>query len=257
MSQKKLAGKVALVTGSARGIGAAIATRFAADGASVVVNYSKSKAEGDAVAAAINAAGGKAVAVRADVGNPADIPVLFAETVKAFGKLDILVNNAALFAALHQKHFMEISSEEWDRIMAVNVRGVFECVKAAVPEMRKNKYGKIVNIASGTVFKGTPMLLHYVTSKAAVVGMTRCMARELGNDRIRVNTLAPGLTVSEGVKSNAEWTQAMINANAATRAINREQVPEDLTGTMVYLCSADSDFMTGQCIVVDGGSVVH
>ncbi|MFM9884778.1 MAG: SDR family NAD(P)-dependent oxidoreductase [Burkholderiales bacterium] len=251
---QRLEGRVAIVTGGARGIGAAYAKALAAAGARVCA---ADVLDAKPVADEIKKSGGQAIAVHCDVADPKSVLAMVASTVKAYGKLDILVNNAALFAALHQKHFMEISSEEWDRIMAVNVRGVFECVKAAVPEMRKNKYGKIVNIASGTVFKGTPMLLHYVTSKAAVVGMTRCMARELGNDRICVNTLAPGLTVSEGVKSNAEWTQAMINANAATRAINREQVPEDLTGTMVYLCSADSDFMTGQCIVVDGGSVVH
>ncbi len=251
---QRLEGRVAIVTGGARGIGAAYAKALAAEGACVCA---ADVLDAKPVADAIKKAGGQAIAVHCDVSDPKSVQAMVAGTVKAFGKLDILVNNAALFAALHQKHFMEISSEEWDKLMAVNVRGVFECVKAAVPEMRKNKYGKIVNIASGTVFKGTPMLLHYVTSKAAVVGMTRCMARELGNDGICVNTLAPGLTVSEGVKSNAEWSPAMIKMNAATRAIQREQVPEDLTGTMLYLCSPDSDFMTGQCIVVDGGSVVH
>ncbi|MFN0301808.1 MAG: SDR family NAD(P)-dependent oxidoreductase [Burkholderiales bacterium] len=251
---QRLEGRVAIVTGGARGIGAAYAKALAAAGARVCA---ADVLDAKPVAEEIKRAGGQAIAVHCDVADPKSAQAMVASTIKAFGKLDILVNNAAVFAALQQKHFMEISSEEWDKLMAVNVRGVFECVKAAVPEMRRNKYGKIVNIASGTVFKGTPMMLHYVTSKAAVVGMTRCMARELGDDGICVNTLAPGLTMSEGVKSNASFTGAMIKMNASTRALQREQVPEDLTGTMVYLCSADSDFMTGQCIVVDGGSVVH
>jgi NAD(P)-dependent dehydrogenase (short-subunit alcohol dehydrogenase family) len=176
---QRLEGRVAIVTGGARGIGAAYAKALAAEGARVCA---ADVLDAKPVADAIKKAGGQAIAMHCDVSDPKSVQAMVASTVKAFGKLDILINNAALFASLHQKHFMEISSEEWDMLMAVNVRGVFECVKAAVPEMRKNKYGKIVNIASGTVFKGTPMLLHYVTSKAAVVGMTRCMARELGDD---------------------------------------------------------------------------
>jgi NAD(P)-dependent dehydrogenase (short-subunit alcohol dehydrogenase family) len=251
---QRLEGRVAIITGGARGIGAAYAKALAAEGARVCA---ADVLDAKPVADAIKKAGGQAIAVHCDVSDPKSVQAMVASTVKAFGKVDILVNNAAIFASLKQKHFMEIASEEWDKLMSVNVRGVFECVKAVVPEMRKNKYGKIVNIASGTVFKGTPMMLHYVTSKAAVVGMTRVMARELGDDGICVNTLAPGLTVSEGVEENGEWTPAMFAMNTATRAIRRNQRPEDLTGTMVYLCSADSDFMTGQCVVVDGGSVVH
>lgn len=254
MTAGRLEGRVAIVTGAAQGIGAAYAQALAEHGAKVCV---ADMLDSSSVVDIIRRSGGEAISVQCDVSDAQAVRAMVAETVKAFGKLDILVTNAALFAKITLKHFTEIDSAEWDRVMAVNVRGVFECVKAAVPEMRKHKYGKIVNIASGTVFKGTPMLMHYVTSKAAVVGMTRVMARELGDDGIRVNTLAPGLTLSDGVKSNPQWVQAMISSNTATRALKREQLPEDLTGTLVYLCSADSDFMTGQCVVVDGGSAMH
>ena len=139
--------------------------------------------------------------------------------------------------------------------MRVNVRGVFECSKAVAPYMRRQGYGKIVNIASGTVFKGTPRLMHYVASKGAVVAMTRCLARELGDDGVRVNCLAPGLTMSEAVRASALGATA---ANTvATRALKREEEPQDLIGTLVFLCAPDSDFMTGQTLVVDGGSVMH
>ena len=140
--------------------------------------------------------------------------------------------------------------------MQVNTRGVFSCVKAAVPEMKKNGYGKIVNIASGTVFKGTPMLLHYVSSKGAQVAFTRALAREVGDDGITVNCIAPGLTMSEKVIDDDQWI-AVKDGNTASRAIKREQVPEDLIGTLVFFASSDSDFITGQTLVVDGGSAMH
>jgi NAD(P)-dependent dehydrogenase (short-subunit alcohol dehydrogenase family) len=139
--------------------------------------------------------------------------------------------------------------------MAVNTRGVFECVKAVVPTMRKQKYGKIVNIASGTVFKGTTHLMHYVASKGAVVAMTRVMARELGPDNILVNCIAPGLTVSDAVK--ATYTRAGIDATTASRALKRDEEPEDLNGSLIFFLAAESDFITGQTLLVDGGSVMH
>jgi NAD(P)-dependent dehydrogenase (short-subunit alcohol dehydrogenase family) len=141
--------------------------------------------------------------------------------------------------------------------MSVNVRGSFECVKAVLPVMRRQRYGKIVNVASGTVFKGTPMMLHYVASKGAIVTMTRSVARECGDDGIRCNCLAPGLTMSENVRSNPAWAEAIVKANIASRCIKREATPDDLLGTLVFLLSAESDFMTGQTLVVDGGSVTH
>jgi len=141
--------------------------------------------------------------------------------------------------------------------MAVNVKGSFECARAVLPAMKKQSYGKIINIASGTVFKGVPMLLHYVSSKGAVVAMTRAMARELGPHGIRVNTLAPGLTSSENLLSNPAWAGDVSKNNIASRAIAREMHPGDLCGTLVYLASTESDFVTGQALVVDGGSVMH
>jgi NAD(P)-dependent dehydrogenase (short-subunit alcohol dehydrogenase family) len=192
-----------------------------------------------------------------DVTDPVSVKRMVVETVQRFGSLDILVNNAAVFAKLALKPFEQIDSAEWDKVMAVNVRGVFECAKAAAPEMRKRKYGKIVNIASGTVFKGTPLMLHYVTSKGAIVAMTRCLARELGDDGIRVNTLAPGLVITEAVRAHPDWKAAVLEHNVAIRAIKRESIPEDMCGTLIYLCSPESDFVTGQMLVVDGGSVMH
>ena len=141
--------------------------------------------------------------------------------------------------------------------MQVNVRGTFECIKAVVPIMRSQKYGKIVNIASGTVFKGTPMMLAYVSSKGAVIALTRAVAREVGRDGICVNCVAPGLTLSEGVKTNDDWSDEIIKSTNATRCLVRDQVPDDLTGIVGFLLSSESDFMTGQTVVVDGGSVMH
>jgi NAD(P)-dependent dehydrogenase (short-subunit alcohol dehydrogenase family) len=166
------------------------------------------------------------------------------------------VTNAALFGDLAQKSFLDIDEDEWDRVMKVNLRGVFQCVKAVAPGMKKRKYGKIINIASGTVFKGTPNLLHYVTSKGGIVAMTRVLARELGDDNICVNAIAPGLTMSEKVVGGM-YDADMIRANYQTRAFKREEVPEDLIGALLFLASADSDFMTGQTMVVDGGSALH
>ena len=251
---KRLEGRVAIITGAAQGIGAVYAHALADEGASVVVS---DLLDAGPVAEAIRQAGGRALALKTDVTDPASAQSMVADTVKAFGAIDILVTNAALFGNLSLKPVTEIDSAEWDRVMAVNVRGVFECVKAAVPEMQKRKYGKIVNIASGTVFKGSPLLLHYVTSKGAVVAMTRCLARELGDDGIRVNTLAPGLVMSDNVIANPAWKGAIVANNIASRAIKKDLYPSDLTGTLVYLCSAESDFVTGQVVVVDGGSVMH
>ena len=254
MAQKRLEGRVAIVTGAAQGLGAAFAKALAAEGAKVCVS---DLLDAEPVAADIVRAGGHAIAAHCDVTDPKSVRAMVAITLEAFGSVDILVTNAGLFANLALKPLLEIESSEWDKVMAVNVRGVFESVKAVVPEMRMRGYGKIITIASGTVFKGMPMLLHYVASKGAVVAMTRCMARELGEDGIRVNALAPGLTMSEGVRNNPAWTGPVVTNNVASRAIKRDAVPGDMLGTLVYLASADSDFVTGQVLVVDGGSVMH
>jgi NAD(P)-dependent dehydrogenase (short-subunit alcohol dehydrogenase family) len=171
--------------------------------------------------------------------------------------VDILVNNAALFADLRVKPFQDIDEAEWDRVMAVNVRGPFQCAKAVAPVMIENKKGRIVNLASGTAFKGTANLLHYVASKGAVVSMTRSLARELGPHNICVNAIAPGLTTSEAVVVNPDWTGKARDAGIAARAIQRDQAPADLISTLIYLCSDDSGFVTGQTISVDGGALMR
>jgi len=247
-------GKVCIVTGAAQGIGRAYAQTLAEQGAKVVVTDVQ---DPETTVNIIRQAGGEALGVVADVTDDTSLANLVAETVKAYGKIDVLVNNAALFGGLKMQGFMDIDEEEWDRVMKINIRGSFQAAKAVVPEMRKQGGGKIVNIASGTVFKGTPFLLHYVTSKGAIVAMTRSMARELGDDNICVNALAPGLTESEAVTSNDQWSGPPRDNNVAGRAIKRAEMPEDLVGAMVFLCSKDSDFVTGQTLVVDGGSVMH
>jgi NAD(P)-dependent dehydrogenase (short-subunit alcohol dehydrogenase family) len=250
----RLTGKVAIVTGAAQGIGATYARALAAEGAAVSVS---DIADPASTVEAIEAAGGRALGAIADVTRPDSIGAAVADAVAAFGRIDILITNAALFGNISLKSFLKIETEEWDMLMAVNVRGVFETVKAVVPHMKRQKYGKIVNIASGTVFKGAPMMLHYVASKGAVVAMTRAMARELGDDGIRVNCLAPGLIMTDNVRANADWVGPVVTNNIASRALKREAVPDDLIGAMLFLTTPDSDFMTGQTVVVDGGSVMH
>jgi NAD(P)-dependent dehydrogenase (short-subunit alcohol dehydrogenase family) len=248
----RLNDRAIIVTGAAQGIGATYAKGLAAEGALLTICDLQ---EPRAVTDEIRAAGGKVVSLAADVTSPAAVAAMVEATISAYGGVHGLVNNAAMFGSLKQQHFTEIASDEWDKVMAVNTRGVFECVKACVPQMRTQKYGKVINIASGTLFKGTPHLLHYVASKGAVVAMTRVMARELGADNIMVNCIAPGLTVSDAVRES--YSVQDIAANKATRALKREEEPEDLIGALVFFCSAESDFITGQTLLVDGGSFMH
>jgi len=250
----RLNGKVAIVTGAAQGIGAVLAKALAAEGAELSICDLKTPSN---VVQEIEALGHKAIGFACDVTDASAVAKFATETERVFGGIHILVNNAGIFANLSRKPMNEISSQEWDLVMAVNVRGSFECAKAVLPTMRRQKYGKIINVASGTVFRGTPMLLHYVSSKGAVVAMTRAMAREVGDDGIRVNCIAPGLTMSEGVIANTYYTSAVLSDNLASRCIKRDVTPEDLTGTVVFLASADSDCMSGQTVLVDGGAVTR
>jgi NAD(P)-dependent dehydrogenase (short-subunit alcohol dehydrogenase family) len=246
----QLKGKVAMVTGAAQGIGAEYARGLAAAGAAVsLCDILDPKAVVDEIVAA----GGTAIGRVVDITDGAAVRGFAAITQEELGGPDILVNNAALFVALSRKPLMDIETDEWDRVMRVNVRGSFECVKAVVPYMKAKGYGKIVNIASSTVNSGQPFLLHYVTSKGAIIAMTRSMARELGSEGIRVNVVSPGFTLSEGILNKPAYTKELKSSIASMRSIVRDQRPDDLIGTVVFLASPASDFITGQTIVVDGG----
>ena len=250
---ERLKGKVAIVTGAGSGIGKALAHRLAADGASVVI--ADLQRFDQAAAEIAKAAGARTLGVQTDVSNEKDVERMAAETVKAFGRIDILVNNAAVFSTLKLKPFEEIGVAEWRKVMDVNIMGVALCCRACVPHMRKSGGGRIINLASGAPIKGVPLFLHYISSKGAVIAMTRGLARELGKDGITVNSLAPGFTLSENVAKDAAHVQQG-ERTRLTRAIPRDETPEDLVGAVSFLASADAAFITGQTLVVDGGSAI-
>jgi NAD(P)-dependent dehydrogenase (short-subunit alcohol dehydrogenase family) len=237
----RLSGKVAVVTGGAQGIGKAIADGLAAEGAEVVV-------------ADLNPPEG---GIRANVADEGDVQRMVAETVERQGRLDILINNAGLYASLAMRPFTEIPLDEWRLVMDVNVASMFLTCRAAVPVMRGQGGGKIVNISSGTPFRGVPFLLHYVTSKGAIVALTRALAKELGKDGIHVNCVAPGFTLSAGVEAHPEVIEKLRDVSVASRTIQRDQVPEDVVGAVVFLCTPAADFITGQTMVIDGGQFFH
>ena len=248
----RLEGKVGVITGAAQGIGAAYAEGMAAQGAKVVVT---DVTDTSAVVQRITEAGGNAIGCNTDVTSNDSLNAMVELAESEFGPIEILVNNAAVFASLELKPFTQISEDEWDLVMRVNARGPFQCVKAVLPSMQKNGRGKVVNIASGTFLRGAPMFCHYVSSKGAIVGQTRALATELGKDNIHINCILVGLTESEGVKDHAQLLGAAKASTLAARVIKREMLPDDLLGTVYFLASEDSDFMTGQCINIDGGAL--
>jgi NAD(P)-dependent dehydrogenase (short-subunit alcohol dehydrogenase family) len=245
-----LDGKVAVVTGAAQGIGRAIAEGLAAEGARIVVADLKGAEE-----AARSFPHGVGIAV--DVANEADVQRLVDETVERCGSIDILVNNAGLYASLAMRPFDQIPLDEWRQVMDVNVASMFLTCRAIVPVMREHGGGKIVNISSGTPFRGVPFLLHYVTSKGAIVAFTRALAKEVGKDNVLVNCVAPGFTMSAGVEAHPEVIEKLRDVSVSARTIQRDQVPEDVVGAVVYLCGPGSEFVTGQTIVIDGGQTFH
>lgn len=246
----QLDGKVAVVTGAAQGIGRAIADGLARDGARIVV----ADLHGADEAAARYPDG---VGLTVDVSTEQDAARMVEEAVARCGSLDVLVNNAGLYASLEMRPFTEIPLEEWRRVMDVNVASMFLTCRAVVPVMREAGGGAIVNISSGTPFRGVPFLLHYVTSKGAIVAFTRALAKELGKDDVRVNCVAPGFTMSQGVLDHPEVIEKLRDVSVAARAIQRDQVPEDVVGAVVYLAGPSASFVTGQTIVIDGGQYFH
>ncbi len=246
----RLAGTVAVITGGAAGIGLAYGRRFLAEGARVVLAD-----VADPLAAALELAPERAYGVRTDVSDMASVRAMVHAAVARFGRIDVLVNNAAVFATLKPQPFDEIPEAEWDRVMAVNVKGIWNCARAVVPVMRSQGSGRIVNVASAIVAKGTALLLHYVTSKGAVVAMTRALARELGPSGITVNAVAPGLILSDTVQANPDITAFQSAAVMQARSLKRDAFPDDVEGAVVFLASDDSAFMSGQTLIVDGGSV--
>ena len=250
----RLTGKTAVVTGAAQGIGAEYCRALVGEGAKVAIWDIDPD---DSVAGEILAGGGQAIHCVTDVSDESSVRAAAAATISALGGIDILVNNGALFTQVERKAFDEIDVEEWDRVSAVNIRGPWLCAKHCVPEMRKAGAGKIVNISSTRALKGKGFLLHYDASKAAILGITRSLARELGEDNICVNAIAPGLTMSENVMNRRNWQGGGAAETVKTRALKRDQQPGDLVGALLFLVSGESDFMTGQTLVVDGGGVMN
>jgi NAD(P)-dependent dehydrogenase (short-subunit alcohol dehydrogenase family) len=253
----RLDGRVAIVTGAARGdvraaLGSHFAQALAAEGAKVVCADLK---DCGSVTEEIARAGGTALPLRVDVRDERSVNDMVAATVKSFGRLDILVPNAAVGSNIPPVSIGQLAVSEWDELMAVNVRGPFLCAKAAIPEMRRNGYGKIVNVGSSTMISGLPNRLHYVTAKGAILAMTRAMARELGPDGIRVNTIAYGLIMSPQSEREFAEDPARHKAYLSHRSMPVDMYPKDIVGTLVFLASADSDAMTGQFVNVDSGGV--
>lgn len=253
---RRLEGLTAVVTGAAHGIGRAYAERLGAEGANVVI--ADLDAEGSEVLAKeLEGRGIGALAVRTDVADEASVAAMTEAVLARFGRIDITVNNAAMFSVVPMSRacFEDIGVDEFERMLRINVIGTWLVTKATVPDMRKRGWGKVINVSSGAVFKGSAGRIHYISSKAAVIGFTWTLARELGPDGICVNCIAPGGTLSEENPDAA--TLAMRERATEGRAISAVQRPEHLVGTVAFLASHDSDFMTGQTLVVDGGSVMH
>lgn len=248
----KLKDKVAIITGAGRGIGQIYAERFVREGAKVTVCDIIDCKETEKK---LKAAGGEVLALRTDVTSAADTEAMAKKTAERFGRIDILVNNAAIYGGIVLKPFYEIDEKEFDKVLSVNIKGMWLCCKAVFPYMKKQNKGKIVNISSSVFFKGVPFFLHYSASKGGVVGLTRALARETGQFNITVNSVAPGLTMSQAAIDMRP--KERIDEYVQTLTIKREQVPEDLTGAVVFLASDDADFITGQTLLVDGGGVMH
>ena len=252
-----LTDRVIVVTGGGKGIGLAYCRAFAAAGARVVI-ADIAGADAEQAAHDICASGGEAIAAVTDIADPEQTLAMAEAAIGAYGRIDALINNASLMSELERRPWHQIPIDEWDRVMAVNLRGMFLCCLAVYPHMKSQGKGKIVNISSARFWLGTPNRLHYSTSKAGVIGFTRSLAREVGDDNIAVNAITPGFTESD--TQMAGTTPQYLAAKAdkiANRAFKRPQVPDDLVGAVMFLVSDASDFITGQTINVDGGESMH
>lgn len=249
-----LENRVAIVTGGSQGIGRGYVQRLAQDGAKVVI-ADVNEEKGGIVEKELHDSGHEAMFVQVDVTNPQSVANMVDAVTERYGTIDILVNNAAIFSTIKMKPFEEISLDEWNKVVNVNLTGLFVCSQAVVPVMRKQKWGRIINVSSGTVLSGRPFYIHYVSSKAGVVGFTRALAREVGNDHITVNTIAPGPTYTEVERETVspEQAQAMLNQ----QCIKRPATPTDMVGVVSFLCSEDASFISGQMFLVDGGKGMH
>lgn len=247
----RLKDRVVVLTGGAHGIGRVYARRLIEEGARVAL-ADLDGVGAEQAAAELGGKTGQAIAIQTDVAEPTAVVKMVEQVLATWGQIDVLVNNAALFSKLEHKPIEQITVDEWDGVMAVNVRGVFLCCQAVIPRMRAQGSGKIINIASGIILSAIPNFLHYVTSKGAVFALTRALSREVGKDGITVNSLAPGLVATEAVRR--QMKPEAIDASRQLRALARDETPEDLEGTLVFLASEDSNFITGQMIVVNGGA---
>ncbi|MEJ7930046.1 glucose 1-dehydrogenase [Ramlibacter sp. AN1015] len=244
--------KTVIVTGGASGIGYAFCEHLATLGHRIVVADLRG---GDEAAARLREQGAKAIGVQADVVSEEDVATMAAAAEREFGGIDVLVNNAGLFTTLALKPFEQITNQEWMRVMEVNTLGPFNCAKAVLPALRRSGRGRLVNIASTVPIKGPPNMSHYVASKGAVIAFTRSLARELAKDKITVNAIAPGFTLSDGVLQTDLQNRIGDNARTTGRCLQRDQVPADLVGALAYLVSDGAGFVTGQTLAVDGGGV--
>ena len=247
----RLDNKVAIVTGGAKGLGKAFCFRLAGEGAKVVMAAHRMDEESAKTVREIEAQGGFGVTV--DVTKEESTVKMAEAAVKKFGRIDILVNNAAFYYGVGRKPFYEVSPEDWDKALAVGAKGAWLCARAVFPYMKKQGKGKIINLSSDTAFGPTKGMIHYVTSKAAVIGITRVLAGELGQYNICVNAIAPGYT-----DTPASWTIGNVaKADVSTTPLGRMGVPADMVGAVVFFASDDSDFVSGQTVIIDGGKRVH
>ena len=250
----RLKDRVIIITGAGQGIGATFARKLAEEGAKVVIADLNEK-NAHALAADLTEKGYDALGLKSDVSDEESAEALARAVSEKYGRIDVLINNAAIFSTIDMKPVEEITVAEWDQLMSVNLRGVFLCSKAVIPHMKAQKRGKIINISSATVFMGKPYYIHYVTSKAGVIGFTRALARELGEYNITANCITPGFTKTEIPRGTT--TTEQLEGIMKHQCIKRIGVPEDLVGAMVFLASGESDFMSGQTVNIDGGDNLH